>query len=269
VTFTVALEAFNKEGTFKPQKGLDVNLHSISHANYGGNAGIWRLMEIMDRAKVKSTVLLNGLAAERWPDAVKALHEAGHEIAGHGMTNEILMTDLSPEEQRAEARKVADVIESVIGQRPTGWMGPGGGMHSVETLGIIASEGFTWSGDQCDDDAPYVVKPAGDPIVIIPKLWFYNDKRAWDGGASNGLMAFDAFKEGFDFVYEEALRGRPGRVDATVHAEYAGRPYMAPAFEKMIRYVRSFGDDVWIATCNEMADHALRTLQPETYKPIG
>lgn len=82
-------------------------------------------------------------------------------------------------------------------------------------------------------------------------------------------MAFEAFKEGFDFVYQEALRGRSGRIDATVHAEYAGRPYIAPGFEKMIRYVESFGDDVRIATCHDMAAYMLKTnLKGEPYRPI-
>ncbi len=269
VTFNIALEAFNREGSFKKDSRIEVNLHSISHANYGGNTGIWRLMEIMRRYNVRSTILLNGLAAQRWPNAVKALHEEGHEIAGHGMSNEIHMTALTPTQQREEVRKVADLIESVSGERPTGWMGPGGGMHTLETLGIIASEGYIWSGDQCDDDPPYVVSSEGGPIVIIPKLWFYNDKNVWNMGATSMRTAFEQFKEGFDFALQEALRGRPGRIDATVHAEYSGRQYLAPAYEKMISYVCSFKDDVWIATCEEMARHTLNVKMPEKYTPIG
>lgn len=234
VTFTIALEAFNKEGSFKKWPGLDVNLHSISHSNYGGRAGIWRLMEIMERNDVRSTILLNGLAAQRWPEAVKTLHSLGHELAGHGMTNEIHMTALSTGRQREEVRQVRSVVEAVTGCPPVGWMGPGGGMHTLETLGILASEGFSWSGDQCDDDVPYVVEQDGNAIVIIPKLWFHNDKNVWNMGATSGHTAFEAFKEGFDYAYSEARNGRPGRVDATVHAEYSGRPYLAPNFDRMI-----------------------------------
>jgi allantoinase len=269
VTFTVALEAFNKEGSFKKQPGLAVNLHSISHANYGGRVGIWRLMEIMERQDVKSTILLNGLAAQRWPEAVRSLGGLGHEIAGHGMTNEVHMTALSADGQRNEVRQVRSLVETITGQRPIGWMGPGGGMHTIETLGILASEGLTWSGDQCDDDVPYVVEAGGGPIVIIPKLWFHNDKNVWNMGATSGHTAFEAFKEGFDFAYAEAKNGRHGRVDATVHAEYSGRPYLAPTFEKMIQYVHSFGDEVWIATCAEMADHTRKTKPVEAYDPFS
>jgi len=70
-----ALRAFQKA------KGLEVNLVSLSHANYGGNAGIWRILEVLQRNKVRATVDVNGLAVQKWPDAVKALHDAGNEIA--------------------------------------------------------------------------------------------------------------------------------------------------------------------------------------------
>ena len=41
-TLTVAFEAFTRGGHFKKTKSSEVNLVSLSHANYGGNAGIWR-----------------------------------------------------------------------------------------------------------------------------------------------------------------------------------------------------------------------------------
>ena len=267
-TATVAFEAFTRGGHFKKTKGLEVNLVSVSHANYGGNAGIWRLIEVMDRAKVRATIDVNGLAVKKWPEAIKALHDAGHEIAGHGTTNDIKMTDLTPDQQRAEVREVTDIIASVTGTRPVGWVSPGG-HHTRETLSILAEEGYTWCGDQCDDDLPYLVDVDGRVITIIPKHWFFNDFRAWNGGASNGRMAFEGFKDGFDFVLEEGARGKPGRIDALVHAELGGRPYMAHAFEKMLRYVQAH-EEVWFPTRAEIAEFMLNSgAKAEPYTPIG
>jgi hypothetical protein len=90
-------------------------------------------------------------------------------------------------------------------------------------MGTLADEGYTWWGDPCDDDPPYVESVNGKRIVVIPKHWFFNDLRGWNGGGLGGAEAFQAFKYGFDFVYEEAKRGRPGRIDALVHAELGGR----------------------------------------------
>lgn len=268
-TLTVAFEAFRRGGHFKKSSGLEVNLVSISHANYGGNAGIWRVLDILQRNQARATIDVNGLAVQKWPEAVKALHEAGNEIAGHGTTNDIKMTDLSPEQQRAEIREVTRIIKDVTGRQPVGWVSPGG-YHTRETLGMLAEEGYKWCGDQCDDDLPYVVEVDGHRIVIVPKHWYFNDFRAWNGGASTGTMAAQGFVESFDFVYQEALRGKPGRIDATIHAELGGRPYMAHAFEKMIRYMKQHGDDVWLPTRAEIADYILGAdIEPEPYKPIG
>ena len=123
-TFTVAFEAFTRGGHFKKAKGLDVNLVSLSHANYGGNAGIWRILEVLERNKVRATVDVNGLAVQKWPHAVKALHVAGNEIAGHGTTNDIAMTDLTPDQQRAEVRAVNRIVREAIGEQPVGWVSP-------------------------------------------------------------------------------------------------------------------------------------------------
>lgn len=132
-TLTVAFEAFTRGGHFKKAKGLEVNLVSLSHANYGGNAGIWRILEVLERNGARATIDVNGLAVQKWPDAIKALHSAGNEIAGHGTTNEIRMSDLSPDQQRSEIREVNRIVKEVIGEQPVGWVSPGG-FHTRETL---------------------------------------------------------------------------------------------------------------------------------------
>ena len=119
-TFRVAYEAFRKSGRFKRSSKIEVNVASLSHANYGGSVGIWRLMDIFDRNQIKATIGPNALAVEKWPDSVKAAHEAGHEIASHGTTNDIQMTDLIPNEQREEIRTCTRTIAECIGTRPIG-----------------------------------------------------------------------------------------------------------------------------------------------------
>mgnify|MGYP003343786468 CR=1 FL=1 len=268
-TLTVAFEAFTRGGHFKKTKPGEVNLVSISHANYGGNAGIWRILEIMQRNGVRATIDVNGLAVEKWPEAVKALADAGNEIAGHGTMNDTKMTDLDEEGQRREIREVNRVIRSITGKQPVGWVSPGG-HHTADTLRLLAEEGYTWSGDQCDDDLPYVVDVGGKRMTIIPKHWYFNDWRAWAGGSSDGEIAYRGFRDSFDFVLEEARRGKPGRIDALVHAELGGRPYMAHAWEKMIRYVRQHDDIVWFPTRDEIAAHMLKHAKTaEPYAPMG
>jgi peptidoglycan/xylan/chitin deacetylase (PgdA/CDA1 family) len=267
-TFRVAYEAFRKSGRFKKDSKIPVNVASLSHANYGGAVGIWRLMDVFDRNGIKATIGANGLAVEKWPETIKALHQAGHEIASHGMTNDHHMTDLSPEQQREEVRGCTHVIEACVGARPVGWAGPAN-LHTPETLGILAEEGYRWFGDAFDDDVPYVADVNGKRIAVIPKLNYANDWRAWSGGLGNASTYFEGFKTSFDFIYQEALRGRAGAMDVIVHAELGGRPNIAVAFEQMIRYVKQY-QDVWIPTRRELADYLLSSsnLPAEPYRPL-
>src|SRR4029453_6802399 len=101
-TFRIAYEAFRKSGRFKKSPKIDVNVASLSHARYGGSVGIWRLLDIFDCHQNPAPNGPTALAVEKWPDSVKPAHAAGHEIASHGTTNDIHMTDLTPDQQREE-----------------------------------------------------------------------------------------------------------------------------------------------------------------------
>lgn len=265
--FRVAYEAFHGTGKFKQDPKIAVNQASLSHAEYGGRIGIWRLMEIFERNNVKASINLNGLAIDMWPDSVKALHDAGHEIAAHQTTNNIHLYELTEEEERAEIRACTQMIEDAVGERPVGW-GSAGNMHTENTLGILADEGYTYFGDPFDEDIPYVVEVKGRRMVIIPKLQYANDHRAMTGSLGTPTEYFHNFKEAFDYLYQEALNGRPGYMDVITHAELGGRPNIASAVERMIRYVRQYGSQVWIATRKEIAEHCLsRNVEPEIYEP--
>jgi peptidoglycan/xylan/chitin deacetylase (PgdA/CDA1 family) len=185
------------------------------------------------------------------------------------MTNDHQLTDLTPDEQREEIRECTKVITECVGKRPVGWAGAGN-MHTVETLGILADEGYSWFGDAFDDDVPYVAEVNGKRIAVIPKLNYANDWRAWSGGLGNATTYFEGFKTSFDFMYQEALRGRAGAMDVIVHAELGGRPNIACAFEQMMRYVKQYKDEVWIPTRQGLADYLLResNLPAEPYRPL-
>ncbi len=268
-TFRVAYEAFRKSGRFKKSPAIPVNVASLSHANYGGSVGIWRLMDIFDRHEIVASIAANGYAVEKWPDSVRALHDAGHEISAHGMTNDHHMTDLSPDEQREEIAACTRVITECTGQRPSGWGGPGN-LSTEETLGLLAQDGYRYFGDAFDDDVPYMAEVDGHRIAMIPKLNYANDWRAWSGGLGNATTFFEGFRTTFDYLYEEGLRGRPGMMDVILHAELGGRPNIAAAFEEMIRYVKRYGSEVWQPRRCDIAEymHGL-DLKAEPYRPLG
>src|SRR4029077_19637656 len=82
--------------TFDFQGGEDVrplpdgsmDHEEYTQCEYGPHTGIWRILRLLEEEKVKATFNTCGGIAERYADAVKAIVDQGHEIAGHGYHHE-------------------------------------------------------------------------------------------------------------------------------------------------------------------------------------
>src|ERR1044071_1310760 len=94
VSFFVAFEAFEKSSQYRRSEGNKPDYASLAYGEYGGKAGIWRIMDVLARNGVKGTIDTNGRVAEDFPDALKELHGAGHEIVGHGWANDFALSDV-------------------------------------------------------------------------------------------------------------------------------------------------------------------------------
>ena len=95
VSFFVAFEAFEKYSQYR-EGGDKPDYASLAYGEYGGKAGIWRIMDVLARNHVKGTIDTNGRIAEDFPDALKELHAGGHEIVGHGWVNDTALISLEP-----------------------------------------------------------------------------------------------------------------------------------------------------------------------------
>src|SRR5947207_10080000 len=62
-----------------------------------------RLLEIFDRAGVRSTFFVLGWVAARWPALVRRIAVMGHEIASHGYNHQLLY-ELTPRQFREDVR---------------------------------------------------------------------------------------------------------------------------------------------------------------------
>src|SRR4029079_5318464 len=81
---------------------------------YGARTGIWNILELLDKLNVKSTFLVCGTTAEKYPDSVKAAANAGHEIAGMSYSFDRIRT-AHPDRERAMVRKTVKVLEDISG----------------------------------------------------------------------------------------------------------------------------------------------------------
>ena len=82
-----------------------------------GNEDTQTLLSILARYNIRATFFIVGSWAEKYPESVRALAEAGHEVMNHSDTHPH-MTQLSAEQMRAELRACDDKVEALTGVRP-------------------------------------------------------------------------------------------------------------------------------------------------------
>src|SRR5215471_12561442 len=105
-------------------KVFDTN--ALSWGNYGPVRGMARLLRALDRVKLKASVMVSGVLAERAPDTVKAIVEAGHEIVAHAYAQDIVPAGLSAQAVEADIAETTEVLTATAGVRPVGWISPRG-----------------------------------------------------------------------------------------------------------------------------------------------
>jgi len=82
-----------------------------------------RMLALHDAAGAKGTFFVLGCVAEKHPGLVRRIAAAGHEIGSHGMSHRMI-TELSPEQMRAEARDSRRLLEDLSGTAVIGYRAP-------------------------------------------------------------------------------------------------------------------------------------------------
>src|SRR5260370_8303125 len=103
VVFNVAYEAWSDGkapgigpmGNPLPANVFDTN--ALSWGHYGAVRGIERLIKALDRVKLKASVMVSGVLAERTPDTVQAIAAAGHAILPHAYPQQIAPAPPKPQ----------------------------------------------------------------------------------------------------------------------------------------------------------------------------
>jgi len=258
VVFNVCLEAWSDGkapgispmGNPLPPGVLDTM--AISWAAYGAKRGIYRLLEAFARYNAKASVMTSAILAERAPQAVKAVGDAGHEILSHSYAMDVIPALMTEDEEHKNIQRCTSLLEEASGKRVKGWLSPRG-TPSANTARLLAEAGYTWYGDVFDDDLPYVQTFGKYRIVAIPLSTDVNDMPSMKYGTPPRAML-----ELFEQHLKRIAKRREGPVilDVTAHAHIFGRPHGAHYYERIIRSATK-SRDIWIATRLEIAEFIL------------
>lgn len=82
-----------------------------------------RLLSVLGKYKVKCTFFILGDVAEKFPNEIRAIHQAGHEIGSHGYRHLPLYAQ-KPEQFEADMRKSLDFLQDLIGEPILGFRAP-------------------------------------------------------------------------------------------------------------------------------------------------
>jgi peptidoglycan/xylan/chitin deacetylase (PgdA/CDA1 family) len=262
VIFRMAFEAWSDDHwpgvspMGNPLKPGYPDLNARGWAEYAYRRGVFRVLDGLAHHRVKATVMVCGILAERYPETVRRIAEAGHEVAAHSYAMDMMSVYMSEEEERRNIRRTAELIEKAIGRRPVGWINPRG-TPGPNTARLLAEEGYEWHGDTLNDDLPYVVRFGSRSIVAIPSTMEVNDlPLAMKHGQPPGVYV-DNFREWL--AYARKREKGACKIDPTVHAHVFGRPAGMWAFERVLEIARK-AKDVWIGTRAEVAAHVRKVL---------
>ena len=148
-----------------------------------GNEDTQTLIDILGRYGVKATFFVVGQWAEKYPESVKALHEAGHEVMNHSDTHPHF-PQLSAEQVIGELNACSDKVERVTGVRPTLVRLPYGDYDdaSVSAVRSIGMTPIQWD----------VERPETDEKSIFPDIFSHNVPNM-----SHKVMKSDLLSQGF------------------------------------------------------------------------
>jgi peptidoglycan/xylan/chitin deacetylase (PgdA/CDA1 family) len=125
-----------------------------------------RILELLDAAGLRATFFVEGLNAELYPDTLRALDAAGHEVAYHGWRHEP-WAGLDPAAERESLERGVRALGE-LGLRPAGFRPPGGALTPA-TPALLRELGFTYVSPEQN-----VAEPL-DGLAVLPFRWELTD----------------------------------------------------------------------------------------------
>lgn len=226
------------------------DVFSYGAKDYGNRAGLWRMLDVLDRYRIRATASLNIGVIEHYPEVFAACEERQWDYMGHGMYNTRYMWGVSEEEERDHIRSCVDLYRQRTGRQLKGWLSPALS-HTLRTPDLVAEAGIQYQCDLVHDDQPWPIRVRSGRLVSFPYSVDLNDAVAHRQGFESedfGRMIVDTF----DTLVREGEES--GRVmSIAVHPYNMGQPHRIGHFDAALAHILKNGR-VWVATAAEITD---------------
>lgn len=252
----------------------------ISRGLFAGEVGTRRMLKLFDTYGIKTTWFIPGHSIETFPEDMKAVADAGHEIGMHGYTHENPIA-MSPEQEEAVMLKSIELIEQLCGRRPTGYVAPWWEFSPI-TNELLLKHGIKYDHSLMNEDFHCHRVRVGDswklidysapadtwmeplkrgkesPLIEIPASWYLDDlppmmfmkKVPNSHGFVNPRDIEQMWMDQFDYLYREE---EEVVFTMTVHPDISGRPHVITMHERIIEHINKHEGVRWV-TFDEIAD---------------
>jgi peptidoglycan/xylan/chitin deacetylase (PgdA/CDA1 family) len=231
----------------------------ISRGEFGPRVGAPRLIELFRQYDIQTSWYVPGHTIETFPDAVKKVIDAGHELAHHGWTHRP-PASLSAEDEERELVRANEAIKKISGRYARGYRSPSWDLspHSVQ---LFLKHGFDYDSSMMGDDyLPYfarqgdVIEPEQpaqfgreSALVEMPIHWSTDDSPHYEfvraetslrQGLKNAHHVEQNWVDDFRYMRETVDWGV---LTYTCHPFISGRGHRIMVLERMIRQLKNEG----------------------------
>ncbi|GAA9039261.1 polysaccharide deacetylase [Helicobacter pylori] len=255
----------------------------ISRGLFAGEVGIPRLLKLFKKYHLPATWFVPGHSIETFPEQMKMIVDAGHEVGAHGYSHENPIA-MSAKQEEDVLLKSIELIKDLTGKAPIGYVAPWWEFSNI-TNELLLKHGFKYDHSLMHNDfTPYFVR-VGDSwskidysleakdwmkplirgvetgLVEIPANWYLDDlppmmfikKSPNSFGFVSPHDIGQMWIDQFDWVYREMDYAV---FSMTIHPDVSGRPQVLLMHERIIEHINKHDGVRWV-TFNEIADDFL------------
>ncbi len=256
----------------------------ISRGLFAGEVGIPRLLKLFKKYHLPATWFAPGHSIETFPEQMKMIVDAGHEVGAHGYSHENPIA-MSAKQEEDVLLKSIELIKDLTGKAPIGYVAPWWEFSNI-TNELLLKHGFKYDHSLMHNDfTPYYVR-VGDSwskidysleakdwmkplirgvetdLVEIPANWYLDDlppmmfikKSPNSFGFVSPHDIGQMWIDQFDWVYREMDYAV---FSMTIHPDVSARPQVLLMHEKIIEHINKHEGVRWV-TFNEIADDFLK-----------
>jgi peptidoglycan/xylan/chitin deacetylase (PgdA/CDA1 family) len=218
--------------------------------DYGVRVGIWRMIEALDKYKMRASVLLNSDVCTHYPQIIEAGKQRNWAWCAHGKNNSNFQTGMSVEDERKALQNMVSTVSKATGRQVRGWLGPAL-TETFETPRLLKELGLTYVLDWCADDQPFALTVPG--MMSVPYSIEVNDISLFVGKSLSGEAFYQVVVDQFDRLYKDGEK--TGRVmSLCLHPFIINQPFRHKYLEKALEYITKH-DGVWLTTSDDIAEH--------------